>query len=64
MAAECLVSWAREAFGVRGACSRFGNSPPSESASKLDALQTLRDFGCGGAALRPPRLCVASRKEL
>ena len=32
----------REAFGVRGACSRFQTPSAYDSASKLDALQTLR----------------------
>ena len=32
----------REAFGVRGACSRFRPPGVVQSASKLDALQTLR----------------------
>jgi hypothetical protein len=35
----------REAFGVRGACSRFFEAvEPLESAGKPDALQTLRDI--------------------
>ncbi len=33
----------REAFGVRGACSRFSWPASSDSGSKLHALQTLRD---------------------
>src|SRR5260370_14476355 len=36
----------REAFGVRGACSRCRNSRVLESGSKLHALQTLRDNAC------------------
>ena len=39
----------RAAFGVRGACSRFQNLPLlNDSASKLDALQTLRATGMPG----------------
>jgi hypothetical protein len=34
----------REAFGVRGACSRFRISSHADSASKLDALHTLREL--------------------
>src|SRR6266852_781056 len=33
----------REAYGVRGACSRFGRPTAFDSGSKLRALQTLRD---------------------
>jgi hypothetical protein len=43
----------REAFGVRGACSRFRSAPP-ESASKLDALETLRDFEPPGPFMHKP----------
>jgi hypothetical protein len=32
----------REAFGVRGACSRFRTIPPYDSNRKLPALQTIR----------------------
>ena len=34
----------REAFGVRGACSRFRRLATFDSGSKLHALQTLRDY--------------------
>src|SRR5258708_24958306 len=42
----------REAFGVRGACSRYRESRLGESGSKLHALQTLRDHG----RTRDPRI--------
>src|SRR6267143_1724758 len=35
----------REAYGVRGACSRCRTPQPPNSASKLGALQTLRVNG-------------------
>ena len=48
---ECAFE-RREAFGVRGACSRFWfhrpePSPDKESAGQPDALQTLRAFADG-----------------
>src|SRR5437870_1670133 len=54
---ECAISSAakscREAYGVRGACSRFGSPEASNSGSKLRALHTLREV-----RLRAPLLSV------
>src|SRR5882672_5461736 len=41
----------REAYGVRGACSRCRPPCACDSGSKLHALHTLRAIGCGFRSL-------------